>query len=435
MHNRKRLFFLIPAIIVVSLAFLALAAFFGLEYYATSVLKKEMDRQIREISDYIRIDYDSLGVNWLAFTVDLHKVRLSKPPLPGYVTIDRVAVRDFTSIGIKWIPTVVRLRNIVLSNDEVKLTAKDLVTSFSLQRIPTQAEIDRDWQVWWHELADGEIELTALTFSYQGAKLEIARMEADYAALLENQTNFGLKFQDLKFQDGEINLTTDTLSLAASLNRNQVPTRIANQVKDFSLRVPPALAQRDPFLRELAALGYDRLNFGINLDYDYHPDTLNLNLSWDAKAQNLGRLQFELHLADFNSPPLPANRSLANVIDFLSVLHSPIQSASLQGFKAVYQDAGLAPRLIAAEAQALGQTPEQFTQGLVASLDKTLGVLPLPKSLREQIKAVNRFILNPQEIQLIITCKRPVSLKKLQEGSFSGIFELLGNTEIEIISK
>jgi hypothetical protein len=188
-------------------------------------------------------------------------------------------------------------------------------------------------------------------------------------------------------------------------------------------------------LEKLAALGYNRLAFGVDVNYDYQPDTKSLNLTWDTSAADLGRLQLDLHLTDYKSPPVPVDGSLVNLLNYLEQLQTPAQKASLKGFTARYQDFGLAPRLIKAEAQALGQTPEAFTQGLVGTINGSLALLPLPAALKEQVNAVNRFLLNPQEIQLAVTCKRPVRLKSLTEGSISGLLELLGNTEIKVTAK
>ena len=48
---------------------------------------------------------------------------------------------------------------------------------------------------------------------------------------------------------------------------------------------------------------------------------------------------------------------------------------------------------------------------------------------------MNRFLTNPQEIQLDITCHQPVRLQSLQEGSLSDALELLSKTDIKITSK
>ena len=434
MQNKKRLFFLVPAVLLLALVLMAGAAFFGLEYYATSVLKREIDSHIQEISDYVRVDYDSLGVNWLAFTVDLHRVRLRKPPLPGVITIDKVAVRDFTSIGIRFIPTVVTLDDIAISNEDFKITLQRLAASFSMSRIPSEDEIDQDWKVLLENLLAGEVKLDNVAYSDKETQVDIGNLKSDYALAGGNHKNFGLDIHNLKINSADLRLASQSLDLAASLDQNNVLNHFSKKVKDLSVQFPPGLAKDNPFLEKLTALGYNRLTLGVDLSYDYQPDTKNLNLMWDTSAADMGRLQLDLHLTDYQSPPLPVDGSLAKLLNFFEQLQTPAQKASLKGFTARYQDFGLAPRLIKAEAQAQGQTPEEFTRDLVDAINTSLFLLPLP-ALKEQVKSVNRFLLNPKEIRLAITCSSPVRLKNLQEGSVTGLLELLGRTEIKITAK
>ena len=435
MQNQKKLWFLIPAVVLFALVVLATAAFFGLEYYTTTVLKREIDSHIQDLSDYVRVDYDSLGVNWLAFTVDMHKVRLWKPPLPGTITIDKVAVRDFTSIGIRWIPTSVVLDNIVWANEDFKITSQRLATSFSLSRIPTEEEVDHDWKVLLDDLLAGEVKLDKLAFAGKETHLDIGNIKTDYAVAGGNHKNFGVNINNLKLQGGDVRLDSQIFSLAASLDQNNVLNHLSEKLKDVSFQFSRDLVKNVAFFEKLKALGYDRLALGMDLTYDYQPDSKNMNLLWDTSAADMGRLQFDLHLADYMSPPLPTNGSLVNLLNYLEQLRTPAENASLRGFTAKYQDFGLAPRVIKAEAQSRGLTPEAFTQNLVGSINASMAILPLPAAIKEQVKAVNRFLLNPKEIQLAITCTSPVHLKNLQEGSVSGYLELLGKTEIKITAK
>jgi hypothetical protein len=156
---------------------------------------------------------------------------------------------------------------------------------------------------------------------------------------------------------------------------------------------------------------------------------------WNGAAADMGRLQFDMHLTDYTSPPLPVDGSLATLLNFLEQLQTPAKKAGLQGFTALYQDFGLAPRIIKAEARAQGKSPEDFVQNLVGSINGYLFLMPLPAALKEQVYAVNRFLQNPKEIQMAITARKPLRLKNFQEGSLSGLLDLLGNTDIKITSK
>ena len=435
MLKKRSSWLVIPVIFLLTILLLAVAGFFGLEFYTATVLKKEIDQRIQDISDYVRVDYDSLSVNWLGYTVDMNKVRLYKPPLPGVVTIDRVAVRDFTSIGIRWIPTVVVLENIAGTNDEFKIAAHRLATSFTLSRIPTEEEIDNDWTVLLANLQKGSVNLDKFTFSDSEAKLAVDTLTTDFAEASGNRKNFGLGINNLQLQTTDVDLNSQAFGFSASLGPNNVLDRFSNKITDFSLKIPAGQAGRSPFFEELAVLGYDHVSLGSDFAYDFLPDKENLHLTWNASAANMGQMQFDVHLVDYHSPPVPVTGSLATMLDFFENLRAPVEKASLQGFTARYHDQGLVTRLIKSEAQAAGQTPEQFTQNLVNSVNATVGIFPLPAAIKDQVKAVNRFLTNPQEIQLDITCHQPVRLQSLQEGSLSDALELLSKTDIKITSK
>jgi hypothetical protein len=435
MQNRKRSIFFIPVVVLVSLFILAVAGFFGLEYYSTSVLKKEIDKQIQGISEYVRVDYDSLGVNWLRFTVDVNKVRLWKPPLPGRITIDKVAVRDFTSIGIRWIPTVVVLKDIVLDNEDFKISARSLATSFTLTRIPTEEEISQNWLVVLDNLSDGKIRLENVVYSDKETQVNIGNLKTDYAISRNNVKNIGVAIKNIKSQSATILLDSKAFSLTASLDNNDVLRHLSQKITDFSFHFPTDWAEGSPVLEKFSSLGYNRLVFGMDLNYDYQPDTQDLHITWDGMAKDMGALQLDLNLTDYQSPPVPVNGGLVRLLEYLGELRAPAEKASLRGFTARYRDFGLTPRLIKAEAQSQGLTPERYTQNLVGSINATLALFPLPAAIKDQVRAVNRFLLDPKEIQLAITCKPPVRLKNLERGSVLGFLELLGNTEIKITAQ
>jgi len=93
------------------------------------------------------------------------------------------------------------------------------------------------------------------------------------------------------------------------------------------------------------------------------------------------------------------------------------------------------PRLIKAEAESRQLSAEEFTRNLVGTINTTLLILPLPGSMKEQLKSVNRFLLDPQEIQLAVICNEPVRLENLEQGTLTGLIELLGNAEVRITAK
>lgn len=435
MRKQKRLLLFIPVIFLFSLLLLALVAFFGLEYYATNAVKEEIDNSIQELSQYMIIEYDTLDVNWLAFTVNLHQVKLSRPPLPGIITIDKVSVRDLSSIGIKWIPTVVTFDHVALTNERANLDLQYLSTTFTLNKIPSQQELADDWTVILENLQSGEIHLQELAFLDKNTQVQVTTEEADYVLDKGTPRRSDLKITDLTFQKEDLQFHFDDFLVAVSLNRENVPTSVTKLVKNFSFQFPPGLAAQYPFFQHLTSLGYDRLKFGLTLNYDYQPVTKNVSITWNVSAANMGLMQIDLGLANYTAPPLPLEGGLVRYLAFLRQMSTPPEQASLRSLKLKYQDQGLVPRLIKAEAQSRNQSAEEFTRNLVGNINTTLLILPIPASIKEQIKAVNRFLQDPKEIQLAITCKEPVRLENLEQGPLMGLVDLLGCAEVKITAK
>lgn len=435
MPNKKRLLVVIPGILILTLVILAVGVFFAVEYHATTTLKQQIDRNIQEISKYIRVEYDSLGVDWLSYSVVMKKVRLSKPPLPGIITIDQVKVRDLTSIGLNWIPTVVVLDNVAGSVMDASVGVHRLGATFSLNKIPSQEELADDWRIFLRNLRDGQLEMENLSFADKDSQFQVGSFKSQYAVSDAKLRNIDLTLHNIKLQTGGMHITSDAFGFAASLDRDDVLNRISKNVENLFFQIPPALAKKNPILEKLTELGYDRLSLGGGIEYAYQPDTHNLSLSWNASGADMGRLHFDLRLTDFDSPPVPLDGSTGKLIHFLEQLLNPAQKAGFQGLRASYQDFGLAPRIIKAEARARGQSPEAFTRILVGGISASLLFLPLPASIKEQVGAVNTFIMNPKEIQVDITSKKPVRLKDLQGSSLNGLLELFGNTEVKITAK
>jgi hypothetical protein len=265
--------------------------------------------------------------------------------------------------------------------------------------------------------------------------VQISAGEADYLLEKGAQRHSSLKIGDLTFKKQDLQFHFDTFLLSVSLTRENVLTHLTKLVKNFSFQFPQGLAGQYPFLANITSLGYDRLSLGTDLTYNYQPETRNVSINWDASATNMGQVEVDLRLTDFDSPSVPLKGGLVRFIAFLKQMGAPTQEASLQGLKVRYQDFGLVPRLIKAEAQSRNQSAEDFTRNLVGTINTTLLILPLPASLKDQIKAVTRFLTKPEEIQLAVTCKEPLRLKNLGEGNFTGLLELLSNAEVKITAK
>lgn len=435
MRKQRKLLLIIPAVLFFSLLLLAVVVFFGLEYYATTAVKKEIDNNIQELSQYMRIEYDSLEVNWLAFTVNLNNVKISKPPVPGIVKIDKVSVRDLSSIGIKWIPTVVVLDHVTLINESTNVEIQSISTKFTLNKIPLQEEMEKDWTVILDNLQSGEIHLRKLALLDENTRLRITTAGADYVLDKGSPRLSSLKVTELNLTKEDLQFHFDNFFVAITLNQENVPTHVTKLIKNLSFQIPAGLAAHYPLFQLLTSLDYDRLAFGLDLNYDYQPVTKNVSVTWDGSAADMGQVHVDLRLADYTAPPMPLEGGLAGFLNYLKQLGTPPEKASLRSLKVKYQDLGLVPRLIKAEAQSRHQSAEEFTRNLVGTINTTLLILPIPPSIKDQIKSVNRFLLKPDEIQLLITCKEPVPLEDLEQGSLLGLIELLGCAEVKVTTK
>jgi hypothetical protein len=288
MSTKRRPWVPIIAMLIIALVILPVTAFFVLEYYVTTTVKQEIDRNVQELSKYIRVEYDSLGVDWLSYSVIMKKVRLSKPPLPGTITIDRVKVRDLTSIGIKWLPTVVVLDNIKGTIVDTSVGIQRLAATFSLNKIPSQEELADDWTVFLRNLRDGRLDLEKLAFKDKETQFHVAAFTSQYAMTPGKDKNVDLKINRIDIQTGGMQLTSDAFGFAASLDQHDVLNRMSKNVANLSFHIPPAQAKKNPIWERLTELGYDRLSLGGAFNYVYQPDTDNLSLSWDATGAEMG---------------------------------------------------------------------------------------------------------------------------------------------------
>lgn len=435
MSKRTRQF---PATVLVSLAvFLVsgLAAFFVFQYYAASVLKKEIDRQIKSLSRNVKVEYESLKVEPLTFFVTLEKVKLSNPPLTGVINIEAVRIRDFTCMGITVIPTTIKLDNFIAAFDKSSLEIQHLETKFSLQAIPPKEQLSEDPVALLRHLRNSQTEIEKVSYRDRESELQVERLTVGYARKADQTRQLELKINSVRLQAAGMAFTTAAWGCSVSLDSRNVVQHLSQSVDHLSFPLPEGGPGGQGWVRELRKLGYERLCLGGDFTYRYEAKTRHLSLGWLVRGTDLGRLEFHFQLGEFASPAFPLEGDPTGVAQFLEGLEEALLNAALVTVKLAYQDWGLVPRLLQAEARARGETPEALVRNLLRALDAALLLLPGPPSLREQVGALRDFLREPREIHLELTAKSPCRLRDLERGGLEGLLGFLSRAELKITAR
>ena len=284
-------------------------------------------------------------------------------------------------------------------------------------------------------LLNGNVKVDNFSLVAKKWQLQTGTIEANYEADKNNNRNSDLQINAMKLKSHDIDINFDTFILDASLDQKDIINHVSQNLKNFYLKFPPDLGESDDFFNKLTELGYDHFLFDFGLQYDYKPHTKELHTSWDASAENMGRLKAALHWGDFTNPPVPLGGTLSQFLSFMEqVSQAPIK-ASLISLRADYQDLGLARKIIKAEAQSQGVSPEDFIQDLVGNINAFLLVVPLPAKVKDQFRSVTQFLQKPNEIRLALTFQKPLPMKQLEQGSLDLLLTLLTNTEVTITAQ
>ena len=183
--------------------------------------------------------------------------------------------------------------------------------------------------------------------------------------------------------------------------KGAIPTSLTVAGKGFEIAAADLRERRA--VETLKALGYDRLLLDFGLDYDWKPDT---------KEMDLRDLSFKLDQA----ADLTIKLALSNV-DFEQAAMSgspmPLAGAALRRLEIEYKDASLADRILKMAAAQQNVSPDQFRAMIVQMLQQQKAGGP-GVELAAQIDGLTAFVQKPESLKITAEPASPTGLMQLQ---------------------
>lgn len=193
---------------------------------------------------------------------------------------------------------------------------------------------------------------------------------------------------------------------------NEIPVRLHVAFKGIHLEV-----NAENFgsgAEDLNKMGYKTIKGELQMDYEYDKEKKAFHLNtFRVGADDVGHINAECHISNIDLDP----ENMAFLLfSFPGIL---IHNAELR-----YEDDSLIPRLQKAAADQQGKTVDEVIEELTEEIDKEIDKAD-NKFTEDALKAVKKFVKDPDKIRIIISPKDPVSLGRIQETDPQKLPELL----------
>ena len=242
-------------------------------------------------------------------------------------------------------------------------------------------------------------------FSWSGFEVSVADKDIPASAPGGNTLRFGLK------------------SAKANTDYNgDIPTKALASFEGMYFVAPPTSEAG----KALANFGYDRVEFGINLDGTYNAASKTFALAnYSFSGVNAGTLAFSGGFADIDSTAFTAN-TLGRL--------SALMKGKVSDINLRYADAGLFNKALVSFAKSQGKDPaavrKEWAMMIVGMLPMLMGGDPAALKLSEALSA---FVTQPKSLSISLKGKKgPINftdLSKLADPS-----ALLSQVEITAVA-
>ena len=156
--------------------------------------------------------------------------------------------------------------------------------------------------------------------------------------------------------------------------------------------------------KELKRLGYDEIQAKMHLNYHYDREEKEFTLKqFRFGADDAGHFQAKFQLSHIDLNP--------DTLFFLLLTYPKIRINSAE-FS--YDDDSLLPRLQKYRAEEEGKSVDEIVKEMTDRLDREIEKEDNAFN-KKALKALKKFVKNPDEIKIIIAPKEPVSLETLQD--------------------
>jgi hypothetical protein len=309
---------------------------------------------------------------------------------------------------------------------------EDFKVEVGLSRVLTRQEVAADWTVLLEALRKTDMNLKNLVYSDTQQKITLGGVNLATTGDKDKKIIFAVDGLNLNLP--EVKISLEKYSNTYSLDPKNVVVYTDIILKDFLLAFPPAPKRSDSFafMREM---GYTSLKFNLDGKGTYNPQTLEDVSTMQLSGENMGILTLDLNGGGYRRPPLPLRGGLMELLDFAQQWEKAVDQFALSSLKIRYQDQGLVKRLLEMGGKAMGKNAKAFSQEIVNNINGTLMLFPLPQNLREQVKAVNLFITNPNEIEISLAFKKPLRLNSLKNPNPDQVLDLLAKGDFKITAR
>jgi preprotein translocase subunit YajC len=197
----------------------------------------------------------------------------------------------------------------------------------------------------------------------------------------------------------------------------EIPTHLHIAFKGLNMEV-----NRDNFgdgAENLQRMGYKKIQGSLEIGYDYDLEKKAFHLkTFRVGAEDVGHVSAEVRLS---------NIDLSSVDVFSFLLSFPqilLHNAELR-----YEDDSLVSRMQKLAAEEQGKSVDELVKEMTDAIDKEIENEE-NKFTKDALKAVKKFIKDPDEIKIVISPKEPVSAGIIQKTDPKALPELL-NIEIK----
>uniref|UniRef100_A0A7V4G9Z9 DUF945 family protein n=1 Tax=Desulfobacca acetoxidans TaxID=60893 RepID=A0A7V4G9Z9_9BACT len=313
-----------------------------------------------------------------------------------------------------------------------KVEMDDLKFQVGLNRVLRREELAADPAVLLGALQQFDFSVKNISVKDKQGIFSLGGGSLTWEGAKERKVAFTLSALDLNLP--EVKLTLESYANHLTLDPQNILIYSDILLKNFLLALPPAQRGSDPFgfLREM---GYTSLKFNLDGKGTYNPQTQEDVSTMQLSGEKMGTIKVDLAGAGYRRPPLPLQGGLMGLLDFAQQWEKAMDEFALRSLKISYQDQGLVKQLLEMGGKAMGKNAKAFSQDLVNNINGTLLLFPLPQNLRDQMKAVNQFITNPNEIQISLAFKKPLRLKALKDPSPDQVLNLLGQADFNITAR
>ncbi len=186
---------------------------------------------------------------------------------------------------------------------------------------------------------------------------------------------------------------------------------------------PDAIPDGGKLRQQLSILGYDALDLSIDVAASWNLETGDLSLSkYEVAAANIGAIDFQINFGGYTHTFAKELRAIDAEIQALPADQRIVASQKVMGHMSnltvdsmtiSFRDDSITDKVVALQAQAMGQPPENMKAILPSMLSGALAGLQKPELAAKIVTAAEAFLASPGTISISANPDAPVAMSEL----------------------